>query len=456
MSAPAHQGDRAGMHDRGRAGAETPSSAHTHRGKQAGTETPSSAPTHPTETYSRPAPARLSDAQLTARIRAVADAGQSTSLADLLTDGVVRLRTWRPEDAPAIVNGLKDGSAAYWIVGMPHPYGPVEAADFLSRAQRDLQSAEYAHLAVTDAQTGRVLGAIGMNFRHDRQAGEIGYWTHPDERRRGVARRAVALITGWAFTALLLPRVELIIHPLNYESQVIASRSGFRREGLLRSYLEHRGLRNDYYSFARLPHDPPPRPYPDLELTLPTLADPEHPSQELIRVHLRAWRMTDVELAVAMINADPEIYRWCLGIPSPCDVEVERAWVAQSARLWHEDAAPNFAIVGERQDGTEALLGSIGASPGPAPGGVEIGYFVDAAARCRGLATAALQAITYWALSDGSFGTCELSIHPENVASQHVAQRAGYEPSGETGLQYDHLGRQSLREIWRYSHTDRG
>jgi len=395
-----------------------------------------------TEKYSRPAAPRLTDAELADRIRAVA----RPDVATRLSDGVVCLRTWTAADTPAIVDGLRDGSAAYWIVGMPHPYGPTEAADFLVRAERELAAAEYAHMAVTDATTGRVLGAVGMNFRHDRQAGEIGYWTHPGERRRGIARRAVAIVTRWAFEELRLPRVELIIHPLNFESQVIASRSGFRREGLLRSYLEHRGLRNDYYSFARLPDDSRPRPHPVLSLEgVQDGVDPVDPAARTTvgDVELRPWQLRDAEAALQMFSGDEQIARWCVEIGPQMSIDEERRFIAEAARGWQEDHLPVFAIVGG------GLLGSCGAHRSRFADVAELGYLVREAARGRGIAAAALDAVTEWVLDDGRYGVCELMIDPDNLSSARTAVRCGYVRSGEIRSCSSRGLSGGLHEAWR-------
>jgi RimJ/RimL family protein N-acetyltransferase len=429
------------------------------------------------EEYSRPAGERLADTELAARIRAVgSEATGSPEDGDVLTDGRVTLRQWRPEDAPAIVAGLEDGSAAYYIVGMPHPYGPEDASRFLARAAHERVTAEYSHLAVTDAATDRVLGAIGMNFRHDRQAGEIGYWTNPGDRAQGVALRAVALISSWAFDMLLLPRLELIIHPLNFESQSIASRSGFRREGLLRSYLEHRDLRNDYYIFARLAGDPAPVAHPTLRVPLNTTSTPTPPSAGVPDRHghletetpadgldfiLRPWRLRDAAAAQAMIAGDEQIRRWCVGIPDPCTIDDERQFFAESARTWFEEGAPTFAITaapdGQGGEGSTAasatddaeLLGSCGILRG-ACGIAEVGYLVRESARGRGIASAALRAMTRWALEEGGFRACEALIKPENAASVRTAEAAGYVCSGESRVCCGRTGRGGSHEVWRY------
>ena len=177
-----------------------------------------------------------------------------------LSDGRIRLRRWRSADAPAIVEAIADGSVAKWIVGMPWPYTAADARAFLKRTRRDWADVTYIHLAIADVQTGRIVGAIGLNLHLERQAGEAGYWVVPGDRGRGIAPAAVALLERWAFDDLQLARLELIIHVDNEPSQKVAAKSGYSREGILRSYLLHRRVRADYCLYSRLPSDPAPPP----------------------------------------------------------------------------------------------------------------------------------------------------------------------------------------------------
>ena len=48
------------------------------------------------------------------------------------------------------------------------------------------------------AADGRLLGAVGLIDRHDAARAEVGYWVAPWARGRGVAGRALALISRWA------------------------------------------------------------------------------------------------------------------------------------------------------------------------------------------------------------------------------------------------------------------
>ena len=76
-------------------------------------------------------------------------------------------------------------------------------------------------------------------------------------RRRagGVASRALRLLAGWAAREHGLARLQLMVEPANMASIRVAEKAGFRREGLLRSYIEVKGTRRDVYLYALLPEE---------------------------------------------------------------------------------------------------------------------------------------------------------------------------------------------------------
>ncbi len=75
----------------------------------------------------------------------------------------------------------------------------------------------------------------------------------PRARRRGVATRAVELLTAWAFDTVAVERVEILVDPRNEPSVRVAESAGFTREGLLRAYRPARdGGRLDLAIYARL------------------------------------------------------------------------------------------------------------------------------------------------------------------------------------------------------------
>jgi RimJ/RimL family protein N-acetyltransferase len=172
-----------------------------------------------------------------------------------LTDGTLLLRPWRLEDVPRVTAACQDPEIPRWTAVIPEPYTEADARTWIEQTIRDWDEHKEAAFAVTDAQTGEVLGAIGLNLHeHFALQGSIGYWVAREARGRGVATAALRLVARWALADLGLPRVQLVTDPANAASMRVAEKAGFKREGLLRRYIEARGRgRRDCLMFSLLP-----------------------------------------------------------------------------------------------------------------------------------------------------------------------------------------------------------
>lgn len=150
------------------------------------------------------------------------------------SDGVVRLRRWRPDDAGPVARACDDPATARWLP-VPSPYGLVDGRRFVERiVATEWAAGKAANVAVVDTADGRLLGAVGLRM-HEGGTAEIGYWTAPPARGRGVAGRAALLHAQWAFDALGVARVELLTAVGNTASERAAEKAGFVREGVLRA-----------------------------------------------------------------------------------------------------------------------------------------------------------------------------------------------------------------------------
>jgi len=154
-----------------------------------------------------------------------------------LEDGRLVVRPFEPDDIPAVRHACDDPDVAHWIHLLPHPYGLADAERFVIDSRRRLAAGDRARLAVADAETGELLGSIGLDLFADRQAAEIGYWVKREARRRGVALAAARLLVRWAFEEVGVERLEILTYPGNAASQALAEKLGFRRECLLRGFL---------------------------------------------------------------------------------------------------------------------------------------------------------------------------------------------------------------------------
>jgi 8-oxo-dGTP pyrophosphatase MutT (NUDIX family) len=114
------------------------------------------------------------------------------------------------------------------------------------------------HLRFRVESGGAVVGEVALLLLED-LVGQLTWSTDPTQRRRGLATRAVRLLTRHAITDQRLARVQAYVDPADVASLRIAGRSGLRREGImrgLRSYAEEG--RSDLVVFARLADDPEP------------------------------------------------------------------------------------------------------------------------------------------------------------------------------------------------------
>jgi [ribosomal protein S5]-alanine N-acetyltransferase len=85
----------------------------------------------------------------------------------------------------------------------------------------------------------------------------IGYWVLERARRRGLASSAVAMLVRWALADAGMVRIEALVEPDNVASQRALERTGFRREGHLRAYLDLDldGRRSDAYVYSLIRDD---------------------------------------------------------------------------------------------------------------------------------------------------------------------------------------------------------
>jgi 8-oxo-dGTP pyrophosphatase MutT (NUDIX family) len=105
---------------------------------------------------------------------------------------------------------------------------------------------------------GEVAGEVSLLLLPDR-VGQLTWATEPGQRRRGIATRAVRLLTRYALEEHGLARVQAYVDPDDTASLRIAGRSGLRREGILRGLRPGGGeTRDDLVVYARLAGDPEP------------------------------------------------------------------------------------------------------------------------------------------------------------------------------------------------------
>ncbi len=131
-------------------------------------------------------------------------------------------------------------------------------------------------------------------------------------------------------------------------------------------------------------------------------------------------RAGDIDPFVEACN-DEEIARFIPTIPVPYARADAEAWIDRCDRVWDSGESHPFLIVDLE---TGELLGSVELHAAAG----SVGYWIAAGARNRGIATRAVRLVLEW----WPERPLHLTTHPDNIASQRVAEKAGFRRVGTT------------------------
>ncbi|WP_166509672.1 GNAT family N-acetyltransferase [Blastococcus sp. TF02-8] len=173
----------------------------------------------------------------------------------VLSGGRVRLRPWRAEDVPAVLDACQDPEIQRWTQ-VPVPYGPADAEAFVSVVAPRTWAEGGALFAVVRIDDDALVGSMGL-FPPADGVGELGYWTAPGHRGQGLTVEALRVLADWSLGVVGVHRVELLVDPANTASRSVAARAGFVAEGTIRQRFRHRGRPADVVLHARLAGDTP-------------------------------------------------------------------------------------------------------------------------------------------------------------------------------------------------------
>jgi len=168
-----------------------------------------------------------------------------------LRDEAVVLRPYTEADVDELTAALQDPEIAEWT-NVPEPYTRGHALRFIVEGPGGISELT---LAIRDAGDGRLLGSLGVRLDEVQRYAEMGYWVGADDRGRGVATRAIRLVSRWAIEELGVGRVQILAAPGNAASRRAAERAGFTAEGTLRAYRVQKDRRVDLVMHSLLPGD---------------------------------------------------------------------------------------------------------------------------------------------------------------------------------------------------------
>lgn len=170
----------------------------------------------------------------------------------------VRLRRLEERDLTRVVESCSDERATYWLASLPLPYRHEDARDYLETRREQAATGTGLTWAITDARSDDLLGVVSLFDLRDGEDAEVGYWTHPAARGRGVMSEACGLAVRHAFVAeddggLGLARLRVEVAEGNDASHHVVEANGFTRTGRRRAAHRMRdGSRRDLLCFDQL------------------------------------------------------------------------------------------------------------------------------------------------------------------------------------------------------------
>lgn len=174
---------------------------------------------------------------------------------DLAGPGI-RLRPFVAADIPRIAAACADPASQHWLSELPRPYGLEQAAGFVEACREAAATHENWTWCITAApgSDDACLGAITLfGLSHREGAGEIGYWTHPAARGRGVMSAAARAVADFALGDGPHEVVTMRIAPGNLASRCVAAHAGASETGRVPSAATlGDGSRTDMLIFSRV------------------------------------------------------------------------------------------------------------------------------------------------------------------------------------------------------------
>jgi RimJ/RimL family protein N-acetyltransferase len=151
-----------------------------------------------------------------------------------------------------------------------------------------------------------------------------------------------------------------------------------------------------------------------------SLVPPDPPLSDGV-ITLRPLDESDLP-TIERAASDAEILKWFdLHARSPAD------YLAAKREAWAEGTGASFAICDATRPDT--CLGQVFIERDE-DGRGSVGYWLLKDGRGKGRATRAVRLMASWALAEMRLGRLQLHTDPENVASQRVAERAGFTREG--------------------------
>lgn len=152
---------------------------------------------------------------------------------------MVKLREYKKEDIPFLVSYLNDKETTRYLTSsIPQPYSIADAEFWVQTGSKRgiVKAIEYNGIYVGD------IGVFKGSFERSRSA-EIGYWVSRKYWSRGIATKAVSIMSNLVFETSDIVRLYSQVFHENLPSCKVLEKNNFVKEAV----LEKAAYKNDKF-----------------------------------------------------------------------------------------------------------------------------------------------------------------------------------------------------------------
>jgi len=133
--------------------------------------------------------------------------------------------------------------------GLPYPYHESDAVKFINTVCAN----ELNHVFAIEYRHG-FCGVIGIFVQQDvyEKSAEIGYWIGEPFWGKGIATKAVELVTKYAFDKLKLVRIFTGIFEYNTASMRVLEKNGYKKEAIFEKAVFKNGKIWNEHRYCKL------------------------------------------------------------------------------------------------------------------------------------------------------------------------------------------------------------
>lgn len=170
----------------------------------------------------------------------------------------ILIRPFAPDDRTSLYAAVRESieSVGQWMAWCHAGYSIDDTDVWISLCQTKWRSGADREFGIFDAETGAVLGCVGVNqISSADNLANLGYWVRASRVGRGVASTAARMAARFAFQELKLSRLEVVAREDNLASRRVAEKIGCQFECIARNRLFFKAQAHHAAMYSLLPND---------------------------------------------------------------------------------------------------------------------------------------------------------------------------------------------------------